>query len=139
GPPGSERVLRHAVALGSDRIGFPVEIAGRSEGEAYRGDGFSVHAFDVEHGTRALGWALVENDRLGRFDVERARALGVPEGPLFGRLHRGEDVVVDGRTIRAADLVGTPRPGRTVVYTGDTRPCDAVRRAATGADVLVHE
>jgi ribonuclease Z len=98
-----------------------------------------VHAFPVDHGTRAVGWALVEDDRLGRFDVERARELGIPEGPLFGKLHRGEDVEVEGRVIRAADLVGEPRPGRTVVYTGDTRPCDATRRSATAADVLVHE
>lgn len=139
GPPGSAGVLRRAVALGSDRVGFTVHVTECPEGEAYRGDGFAVHAFEVDHGTRAVGWALVEDDRLGRFDVERARMLGVPEGPLFGKLHRGEDVEVDGRVIRAADLVGEPRPGRTVVYTGDTRPCDATRRAATDADALVHE
>ncbi|MEX2467105.1 MAG: ribonuclease Z [Gemmatimonadota bacterium] len=139
GPQGSESVLRRAVALGADRVGFPIEIEACSVGTAYQGDGFAIQAFAVDHGTRAVGWALVEDDRLGRFDVERARLLGVPEGPLFGRLHRGEDVDVDGRTIRAADLVGAPRPGRTVVYTGDTRPCEATRRASRGADVLVHE
>lgn len=139
GPPGSEPSLRRAVELGGGRLPFALTIDECGEGEAFRGDGYGVHAFPVEHGTRAVGWALVEDDRLGRFDVERARTLGVPEGPLFGKLHRGEDVEVDGRVIRAADLVGSPRPGRTIVYAGDTRPCDATRRSATGADVLVHE
>jgi ribonuclease Z len=104
------------------------------------GDGFGVYAFDVRHGgNSAVGWALVEQSRLGRFDVERARALGVPDGPLFGRLHRGEDVEIDGRTIRAEDVVGEPRPGRTVVYTGDTRPCSETEERARGADLLIHE
>lgn len=139
GPDGSAALLRQAVYLGSDRVGFPLTIDECADGEAYRGEDFSVQAFPVEHGMRAVGWALVEDDRLGRFDVERARALGVPEGPLFGKLHRGEDIEVDGRTIRAADLVGAPRPGRIVVYAGDTRPCDATRIRARGADVLIHE
>jgi len=139
GPEGSEGLLRRVAFLGSDRIGFTVTIDECADGEAYRGEDFAIHAFPVDHGVRAVGWALVEDDRLGRFDVARARALGVPEGPLFGRLHRGEDVEVEGRVIRAADLVGAPRPGRTIVYAGDTRPCDATRRMAIGADVLVHE
>lgn len=139
GPTGSESLLRRTVSLGGDRLPFPLDVEECGEGEAYRGDGYAVHAFPVDHGTRAVGWALVEDDRLGRFDVECARELGIPEGPLFGKLHRGEDVEVDGRVIRAADLVGEPRPGRTIVYTGDTRPCDATRRSATAADVLVHE
>ena len=139
GPAGCEPTLRKAVTLGSDRVGFAVEIEECAAGAAYRGDGFRIDAFPVDHGIRAVGWALVEEDRLGRFDVERARLMGVPEGPLFGRLHRGEDVEVDGRTIRAADLVGEPRPGRTLVYAGDTRPCDATLTAAKDADVLVHE
>jgi ribonuclease Z len=63
----------------------------------------------------------------------------VPDGPLFGRLHRGEDVEVDGKVIRAADFVGAPRPGRSLVYTGDTRPCPETVERAKGADVLVHE
>lgn len=139
GPVASEPALRRAVELGGGRLPFPLDITECEEGAVLQGDGYAVHAFPVEHGTRAVGWALVEEDRLGRFDVERARALGVPEGPLFGKLHRGEDVEVDGRVVRAADLVGEPRPGRTVVYAGDTRPCDATIRSATGADVLVHE
>ena len=139
GPHGSGHVLRTLVGLGVDRVGFPVEIVECGESEGYRGDGYGISAFNVEHGGPAVGWALVEGDRLGRFDVALARELGVPEGPLFGRLHRGEDVEVDGRPIRAADLVGPPRPGRTVVVSGDTRPCETTRRRAQGADVLIHE
>lgn len=139
GPRGSTGVLESIVGLGVDRVGFPVDITECGAGEGLRAEDFGVYAFEVDHGTPAVGWALVEDDRLGRFDVERARALGVPDGPLFGQLHRGHDVEVDGTTVRAADLVGESRPGRTVVYSGDTRPCAHTVERAKGADVLVHE
>ena len=139
GPTGSSKVLRDTVNLGMDRINFPVEVIEAQPGAGFEGDDYRIEAFPVSHGTSAVGWALVEEDRLGRFDVDRARELGVPEGPLFGQLHRGEDVEVDGRVIRAGELVGERRPGRTVVYTGDTRPTDGTIRRAHGADVLIHE
>jgi ribonuclease Z len=138
GPEGGGGILRDAVNLGMERLPFPVEITELKPGEAVRGDGFDIVAFRSQHG-RSLGYTLVEQERLGRFNPERARELGVPEGPLFGKLHRGEDVVVDGRTITAAELVGPPRPGRRVVYTGDTRPCRETQRAAQDADLLIHE
>lgn len=139
-PAKREEDTRAAALVGGDRLTFPLRIDGAVHGAAVPFDGYEVRAFDTDHTPDSLGWALVEPDRLGRFDVERARAAGVPEGPLFGRLHRGEDVELpDGRTVRAADLVGPSRPGRTLVYTGDTRPCEDVREAAEGADVLVHE
>lgn len=139
GPRGSTPLIETLVELGRDRAAFPVHILECEPGEGHVGDGYGIYAFGVRHGRPAVGWALVEEERLGRFDVERARELGVPEGPLFGRLHRGEDVEVEGRTIRASDVVGGPRPGRTVVYTGDTSPCPETVQRARGADVLVHE
>lgn len=139
GPRGSARLLDAAVHLGVDRVPFPVTLEELAPGESVPGDGYAVHAFGVAHGVQAVGWALVEEPRLGRFDVERARALGIPEGPLYGRLHRGEAVEVDGRTFRPDELVGPARPGRTVVYAGDSRPCAGTVERARGADVLIHE
>jgi ribonuclease Z len=138
-PTGSAGILEQAVHLGVERVPFAVEIGELAPGERVARDGYEVRAFAAQHGTRALGFALVEEDRLGRFDVERARALGVPEGPLFGKLHRGESVEVDGRAIHAAELVGAPRPGRRIVYSGDTRPCRETVEAARAADVLIHD
>jgi ribonuclease Z len=87
-----------------------------------------------------MGYALVEQDRKGHFDPDRAREMGIPEGPLWGRLHRGEPVTLDdGRVVASPELVGPPRAGRTVVVTGDTRPCAATIEHARGADLLVHE
>ena len=139
GPPGSRRVLEGAVHLGIERTQFPVHISELHAGECVKHDKYEIRCFGVAHGVNALGYALVEQERLGRFDPEQARALGVPEGPLFGHLHRGETVEVDGRAISPDDLVGPPRPGRKIVYTGDTRPTPSVVEVATGADVLVHE
>ncbi|MHB1193776.1 MAG: ribonuclease Z [Longimicrobiales bacterium] len=139
GPRGSARLLDTAVHLGVDRVPFPVTVEEVAPGESVPGDGYAVHAFPVSHGVSAVGWALVETPRLGRFDVERARSLGIPEGPLFGRLHRGEVVEVSGRTVSPDDLVGPARPGRAVVYAGDSRPCAGTVERARGADVLIHE
>jgi ribonuclease Z len=139
GPPRSTPVLHETVHLGVDRVRFPLDIREVAPGEAVPRDGYVIEAVPVSHGTNAVGWALVEEDRLGRFDPERARALGVPEGPLFGRLHRGEAVEVEGRLIEPSELVGPPRPGRRLVYTGDTLPCRGVAEAAHGADLLIHD
>lgn len=140
GPPRSGRTLDHAVNLGVERVPFPVEIREVEPGERIARGDWAVEVFAVQHGVRAVGYAVQEDDRLGRFDVERARALGVPEGPAFGRLHRGEPVeAADGRVVRPDEVVGPARPGRRVVYTGDTRPTASVVEAARDADLLIHD
>lgn len=140
GPRGSARVLRQALHLGLDGSRFPVEIHELADGEVVAREGYSVRAFRVEHKMTSLGYALVEPDRPGRFDLEKARALGLPAGPLYGKLQRGEAISLpDGRVIESRQVVGEPRPGRKIVISGDTRPCEATREAARNADLLVHE
>lgn len=140
GGPGSAGHLRETVDLGGDRLAFPVAIREIPPGEAVRYADFEVRTFPVDHIPSSIGLALVENDRLGRFDIDLVRELGVPEGPAYGRLHRGEDVTLaSGEVVRASDVVGPARRGRKVVYPGDTRPCDASRAVSRGADLLIHE
>ncbi len=139
-PAGSETALENALQIGGDHLGYSVVVNGLKPGDEVSFDEYLIRAFRTDHTASSLGFALVEADRLGRFDVDQASAAGVPEGPLFGRLHRGEDVVLpDGKKIQARDFVGPTRPGRLLVYSADTRPCQATRDAATGADLLVHE
>jgi ribonuclease Z len=140
GPRGAQRVLGAAVVLGIERNKFPVEIVEIRPGDRLTRPEYDIVAFDTEHRADTVGYALVEHIRLGRFNPERALELGIPEGPLWGRLHKGESVVLeDGRIISPAELVGAPRAGRALVYSGDTRPTLSVIEAARGADLLVHE
>lgn len=140
GPRGAQDVLGGLLKVGIERTRFPVEIVEVKAGDVLGRDEYEIRVFETEHRSHTVGFALAEHDRLGRFNPGRAKELGVPEGPLWGRLHAGEAVQLpDGRTVAPADLVGEPRPGRTVVYTGDTRPHPPVILAAEGADLLVHE
>jgi ribonuclease Z len=140
GPRGAQRILTAAMNLGIERNRFPVEIVEIRPGDRLRRNEYDIVVFETEHRADTVGFALAEHIRLGRFNPELARELGVPEGPLWGKLHKGETVTLDdGRTVRPADLVGPPRPGRTVVYSGDTRPHLAVFEASKGADLLIHE
>lgn len=138
-PEGGAAILREAVNLGVDRVPFDILIEELAPDDRIARAGYEIVAYRAQHGTRALGYALVEAERLGRFHPDRARELGVPEGPLFGKLHRGEAVEVGGRLITPEDVVGPPRPGRRIVYTGDSRPCRQTVEAASGADVLIHD
>jgi ribonuclease Z len=142
GPKGAKKVLGTAMQLGVERVPFPIEIREVKAGDTVgKRDGYDICAFPTEHGGGpSLGYVLKEHVRRGRFDVEKARALGIPEGPLWGKLTKGENVELsDGQTVRPSDVVGEPRPGRLVAFTGDTRPCASTVDAAQGADVLIHE
>jgi ribonuclease Z len=140
GPRGAARILGAAVNLGIERNRFEVDIVEVTAGQTLARGEYDLAVFETDHRADTIGYALVEHTRLGRFNPERARALGIPEGPLWGRIHKGETIELpDGTRVAPAQLVGDPRPGRKVVYTGDTRPCATVVTAAAGADLLVHE
>jgi ribonuclease Z len=140
GPKGAQRILGAAITVGIERNKFPVEIVEIKPGDRLGRDDYEIVVFETEHRADTVGYALAEFTRLGRFNPDRARELGIPEGPLWGQLHKGQTVTLpDGRTAGPADLVGAPRAGRTLVYSGDTRPHLSVVAAARGADLLVHE
>jgi ribonuclease Z len=140
GPKGASKVLGAVINLGIERNKFPIEIVEVTAGDRLVRGEYDIVVFETDHRPDTVGYALAEHARLGRFNPERARELGIPEGPLWGQLHKGNPVSLpDGRTVSPADLVGPPRPGRTLVYTGDTRPHLSVVHAARRADLLVHE
>jgi ribonuclease Z len=141
GPRGSARVLKRTQEFGFERPTFPVEINEVEGGQRVGRNGYAVAAFPVDHrGAACVGYAIIEEERKGRFNPELARQLGIPEGPLWGQIHRGRSITLeDGRVIEPRVLVGEKRPGRTIVITGDTRPCPATIDAARDADLLIHE
>src|SRR6266704_2227714 len=130
GPKGAKKLLTQALQLGVERVPFEVDVVEvkpgmvlREQGAGKR-EGYDICVFGTEHGGGSVGYALKEHERPGRFDVDKARAAGVPEGHLWGKLQRGETVGLPaGRTVTADGIVGPKRPGRLVVFTGDTRPC----------------
>ncbi len=140
-PAGTRTRVERLVAATGDRPSYPVRVRQVEPGDVVldRAE-YEVRAIGVDHRTTAVGYALVEDDRKGRFDREKAEhELGIPPGPKYSRLHEGDPVEHDGRVVRPEEIVGPPRPGRKLVYTGDTRPCGSVVEAADGADLLVHD
>jgi len=144
GPVWVHECVETIKKIGRFNLKFPLDSVELSEGSWVRFNGYTVTAFAASHGLPALGYVLEEDPRPGRFDRERAIELGVPPGPLFGRLQRGETVKVtkDGqdREVLPSDVMGAPRPGRKIVYTGDTRPViPALLSYGKEADLLIHD
>jgi ribonuclease Z len=139
GPPGL-RDLFSALRRIFGRLSYTVELKELRPGDELIREDYRLEAFAVSHGVSAVGYALVEEARPGRFDVQAADALGVPSGPERGSLQRGESVTLaDGTTITPDKVLGPARPGRKVVISGDGGPAESVIEAARNADVLVHE
>ena len=122
------------------RLTYPVATVELEPGASLAREGYRIDTFAVDHGVTAVGYALVEDTRPGRFDVDLATSLGIPDGPERGALQRGESVTLgDGRVVTPADVLGPARAGRKVVLSGDTAPAASVVEAAVEADLLVHE
>jgi ribonuclease Z len=143
-PAGGRAMLEGIPGGGPEEVPFPLRI--REVGEdlthtvVYETDEFTVEARPLDHRGFAMGFRLEERARPGRFQPERARALGVPEGPAFGRLQDGTPVTVaDGSTVQPEQVMGPSRPGISFAYVTDTRPCEGGRALAENADLLYHD
>lgn len=140
GPQGLEEFIRVSLGLSETHLSYPLEFVRLRSGILYEDTGFCVECLPMAHRIEAFGFSIREKDQPGTFDVERARTLGVPEGPLFGRLKRGETITLpDGRQVEGPEMVGPPHRGRKLVYCGDTAATPNAALLAQDADVLIHE
>ena len=139
GPRYVDKFLAHLLALGYTGKGFEVKAIELRPGEVVRRQGYVVRTMKTVHNVVSIGYVLEEDMRPGRFNRERAIELGIKPGPLFARLQSGHSVFVDDREVKPEEVLGPPRPGRKMVYTGDTRPCESVIEASRDADLLIHD
>jgi ribonuclease Z len=145
GPDRLRDYIEGVLHTSSTRIGYPVRHhrvrqAAESGTVLLEDDDLSVRCAPLTHRVPAYAYRVDQKPRAGRFDVERARALGIPPGPVYAELKQGRSVTLeDGRIIRGSSLCGPTRPGASVVYCTDTVFCEAAVRLAAGADLLIHE
>jgi ribonuclease Z len=134
GPPGIRELVTMALRI-AGRVRFPLELIELEPGAELERDGYRIAPVAVAHRTPAFGYVLYEDERPGEFDPAAAQQLGLQPGPEFGRLQRGETI----RGVAPEQVMGPPRPGRKLVLSGDTRPCEVLAIASHGADLLIHE
>jgi ribonuclease Z len=141
GPPGLAEYVRCSRRALHTHFAYPMRILEARSAQLVRAtESYEIRCEALDHRLLCFGYAFEERPRPGRFDVEAARELGIPEGPMFGRLQRGEPVTLpDGRLVRPGQVLGPSRPGAKLAYCTDTRPCPAAVALARGADLLIHE
>ncbi len=139
GPEGTEDMVNKLLSLGDFKKSFDVHAIFMNDGDVIDVGNHMIRAAAVKHTVPALAYSIEEKERAGRFYREKAISLGVPEGPAFGKLQRGESVLVNGRAIMPEEVMGPSRAGIKIVYSGDTAPCDSLAELANNADILIHE
>lgn len=139
GPRGMRSNMRSMLSLGYFKSGFEVETKELRSGAELKFKGYRIRTLEASHSVPSLAFSIEEDPRPGRFDLKKAVRLRIPEGPLFRKLQEGNSVTIAGRTISSSQVLGPTRPGRKVVYSGDTKPSRGIIRLAKGADVLIHD
>ncbi|NEO89419.1 MAG: ribonuclease Z [Moorea sp. SIO3G5] len=140
GPPGLDSYLQACLKYSRTHLAFPFKVHTIKPGLLYEDQEFTVSCLPLEHRVPAFGYRVCEKDRPGRFNVEKAIALGIPSGPVYGKLKRGETITLpNGRQVQGIELCGAPETGRKVVYCTDTIFCEQAIELAKDGDVLIHE
>lgn len=142
GPSGIEEMVTTVLRLSSSKMQYPLEFVevADSGGVVVETDTETITAVPLAHRVASVGWQIVEADRLGKFDPDAAVTAGVPAGPLYAQLQRGEFVTLDnGVTVDPATVIGPDRPGRRVFIAGDNADPEALIAATGELDLLIHE
>jgi ribonuclease Z len=140
GPPGLEDYLQACRRYSQTHFSYPIQVHTVKPGCVFADEEYEVYCDRLEHRVTAYGYRIQEKDKPGRFDVEKAKQLGIPSGPLYGKLKRGETVTLpDGQILNGAEFCGPPQVGQKLAYCTDTVLCDSAIRLAYQVDVLIHE
>jgi ribonuclease Z len=140
GPPNLNEYLAACRRYSGTHFSYPVQVHTVQPGIVYEDDEFTVICDLLTHRVTTFGYRVTEKDRSGRFDIDKAKALEIPPGRVYGQLKRGETVtLLDGRTINGKDLCGETEVGRKIAYCTDTVFCDNAVSLAVDADLLIHE
>ena len=140
GPPGIKKFLNCVLKTIPHHIRYDISVYEKEPGVVYEADEYIIEAYETEHSVTNYAYVFKEKERPGKFHPDKAMKLGVPKGPLWKKLQMGFPVVLeDGRIIRPEDVLGPPRKGIKIVYTGDTGPCEDIISACKEADVIIHE
>lgn len=139
GPHDTVKLVNIIINLGYFTPTFDFVVKDLKDNDTVKCDGYIIKAKTAEHNVPTLAYAVEENTRPGRFNVKKAKKLGIPEGPLFRRLQKGENVTVKGRRIMPDMVLGRPRKGKKIVYIPDTKPSEAIADFAKGSNVLIHD
>ncbi|WP_028559520.1 ribonuclease Z [Paenibacillus pinihumi] len=140
GPKGLKQWLDTTLSISQTHLGHELDIREVGEGIIFEDERYAVEARELEHRIACYGYRIVEKAQPGRLKVELLKEMGLTAGPLYGRLKRGEDVVMsDGTVIYAKYVTDPPVPGRVIAILGDTKPCGNAVELARDADLVVHE
>lgn len=139
GPHGTVKLVNIIINLGYFTPTFDFVVKDLKDNDTVKCDGYIIKAKTAEHNVPTLAYAVEENTRPGRFNVKKAKKLGIPEGPLFRRLQKGENVTVNGRRITPGMVLGKPRKGKKIVYISDTKPSETIADFARESNVLIHD
>lgn len=140
GPPGLEEYLKASGKYSQTRFSYPIAVHTVQPGKIYEDKEYLVSCGLLKHRVPAFGYRIVEKDRAGRFDVEKAKKMGIPSGPLYGELKQGKTVTLpDGQIVRGAEFCAPPETGRKIAYCTDTVFCEEAVKLAQNVDLLIHE
>jgi ribonuclease Z len=139
GPKGTIKIVKTLLKLGYFTPSFKVKVYDLSGNDDIEFENYRIRTCYGDHNVPTLIYALEEYDKSGRFRVDKAKALGIPPGPLYRKLQLGKSIVFKGKRIKSEEVLGKPRKGRKIVYANDTRPCENVVELAKDCDVLIHD
>ncbi len=141
GPEGTIGIVQILLEQGYFESKYVIKLHDVYPGDELRfeEEGYSIRVAEANHSVPALAYSLEEHPRPGKFNKPRALELGIPEGRLFSQLQSGKTVEVDGKTYTPDMVLGPPRKGRKIVYSGDTAPSGIIQELAKDADILIHE
>ena len=139
GPNGIEEFIAANIKVLNFGLSFPVLITIVNEGKILENEMYSINVCKANHSVTAFSYLFEEKDKAGRFNLEKARELGIPEGGLWNKLQNGNEVIIDGKTIKPNQVLGVKRPGKKIGISGDTMPTKSLETFFENCDYLVFD
>jgi ribonuclease Z len=139
GPNGIEEFIAANIKVLNFGLSFPVLITIIKEGKVFEDKKFSIYTCKANHSISAFSYLFEEKDKPGRFNIDEAKKLGIPEGDLWNKLQNGHEIKINGEIIKPEQVLGEKRPGKKIGISGDTMPTKELELFFENCDYLVFD